>query len=111
MTTATLAHPPGWRVMEDESVPLIDVRRACGLSHNTLDYAIRTGVLPIARQGGHGVKGNTRYVSLSDALLIAACASLAALAGVAVITILRAVRTSGGGIVDGSLVIPLGGLK
>lgn len=100
--TAVMA-PPDWRV-SDGTVPLADVVRTAQCSRASIDVAVRSGLVDVARQGG---RGNARHLRVEDALLIVTVAALAVAAGIAFGALLRAVTSTGGGMTPQGLTIPV----
>jgi hypothetical protein len=90
--------------VSEGTVPIADVVKTAQCSFASIDVATRNGLIPIARRQG---KGNRRYVTLEDALLIMGVAALAVAAGIAFGALLRAVRETGGQVVPQGLMIPV----
>lgn len=90
----------------EELVPLPALTRAlqesgaAGMDRGSREYAIRQGVITPAAGGGHG---RPFMVTWEDALLIALAAVVAAAAGIALVSALRALRNTGAQ-VNGSVV-------
>jgi hypothetical protein len=88
---------------------LADVQRAAGLSRGAVRAAVDEGlVTPTPVRMGPG-QGGGYTVTLDDALLLVACAALALAAGVAFVTMLRVLRSSGATIdpAAGAVVLPI----
>ncbi len=98
--------PAEWRV-SDGTVPLSDVARSAECSYASLDYATRSGLIPVQKMGGPDGRGNARRISVDDALMALAVAALAVAAGLAFVTLLKAVRQTGGTVGASGLTIPL----
>lgn len=106
--TATLAPeappvPSGWRVTPQGTVPVSDVARTTG-DYPAVNYTVRRCGVTVVEQGGHG---RTRYIPVSEALLLVAAAALAMAAGVALAQMYRAMKASGATVGVDSLTIPL----
>ncbi|MCX4429463.1 hypothetical protein [Streptomyces mirabilis] len=95
--------PKGWRVTPQGTVPVSDVARTTG-DYPAVNYTVRRCGVPVIEQGGHG---RTRYISVSEALLLVAAAALAVAAGVALAQMYRAIKTAGATVGPNSLTIPL----
>lgn len=89
---------------DTDLIPLADLADRVGLNRGTQQYAIRNNVIvPANRRGPHG-----RYlVSRDEALLILAAAAISVAIGVALVTVLRTLRSTGAQVTGGSLTIPL----
>ena len=98
--------PAGWRV-SDGTVPLSDVARTAQCSYASLDWAARNGLIDVQKMGGRGGRGNARWITVEDALLVLAVAVLAAAAGMAFGKLLKAVRQTGGTVSPAGMTIPL----
>lgn len=96
--------PAEWRVTPEGTVPVVDVGRTVG-DYGAIDHAIRRGGVRIVSQGG---AGRRRHISLADAVLLFAVATLAAAAGVAISQLYLAVKASGARVDGGAVVLPLG---
>lgn len=103
---ATVTAPEDWRIA-DGTVPLTDVVRTAQCSYRSINHAVEEGLLPIAGKGGAGTHGNTRRITVDDALMILAVAALAVAAGLAFNVLFRSVRETGGRITAEGLTIPL----
>lgn len=106
--TATIAPaappvPEDWRVTPQGTVPVSDVARTTG-DYPAVNYTVRKCGVEIAAQGGHG---RTRYIPVSEALLLVAAAALAVAAGVALAQMYRAIKASGATVAADALTIPL----
>lgn len=106
--TATIAPeapsvPEDWRVTPEGTVPVSDVARTTG-DYPAVNYTVRRCGVPVVDQGGHG---RTRYIPVSEALLLVAAAALAVAAGVALAQMYRAIKASGATVGADSLTIPL----
>lgn len=95
--------PGDWRVTPQGTVPVSDVARTTG-DYPAVNYTVRRCGVPVIDQGGHG---RTRYISVSEALLLVAAAALAVAAGVALAQMYRAIKASGATVGPNSLTIPL----
>ncbi|WP_311701111.1 hypothetical protein [Streptomyces gibsoniae] len=93
--------------MSDGTVPLTDVARTAACSYTSIDQAARKGLVEIARQGGHG---NTRHITVGEALFLVAVAAVAAAATMNFCDMLRAVRQAGATMTAEGLIIPVKGL-
>lgn len=102
--TATALAPKGWRVSPEGAVPVADVVRSAGVSHSSVDYVVRLGLVDVVDQRG---TGRRRYISVEDGLLIMAAAALAVAAGVALAAMFRAVKAQGATVTPGNITIPL----
>ncbi len=100
---ATVTAPEGWRV-EDGAVRLSDVGKTAQCPYSTIQWAARSGLIEVERQGG---QGNARWVRVEDALLIVAVAALAVAAGLAFASLLKAVKDSGARVSPEGLTIPM----
>ncbi|MFF4963242.1 hypothetical protein ACFY2Z_40980 [Streptomyces sp. NPDC001222] len=110
--TATIATAPGpsappvpedWRVTPEGTVPVSDVARTTG-DYPAVNYTVRRCGVTVVEQGGHG---RTRYIPVSEALLLVAAAALALAAGVALAQMFRAIKASGATVSAEALTIPL----
>ena len=102
----TVTLPEDWRV-SNGTVPLADVARTVrqhGCTYASVDQAVRNGLVPVQRKGG---RGNARHITVDDALLVLAVATLAFAAGMAFGAMLRALRQSGATVTPAGLTIPL----
>ncbi|MFG2858583.1 hypothetical protein ACGFZ9_50040 [Streptomyces mirabilis] len=97
------AVPEGWRVTEQGTVPVSDVARTTG-DYPAVNYTVRRCKVPVIEQGG---QGRTRYIPVSEALLLVAAAALAIAAGVALAQMYRAIKASGATVGVDALTIPL----
>jgi hypothetical protein len=88
-----------------ETVPLPEVARAVGMPRSTRDFAVRQGFI---RPLGEGGRGKTMVLPWDEVVLIVAAAVLSAAAGVAITTIIRALRVSGATVAGSTIVIPAG---
>jgi len=105
--TATLAPeappvPADWRVTPQGTVRVSDVARTTG-DYPAVNYTVRRCGVTVVEQGGHG---RTRYIPVSEALLLVAAAALAVAAGVALASMYRAMKTAGATVGTDSLTIP-----
>jgi hypothetical protein len=82
MDAADATVPADWRVTSDGTVPVADVVRSAGVPHGAIDYPVRLG------------------------LIVLAAAALAMAAGVALVAILKAMKTTGAQITPSGLTIP-----
>jgi hypothetical protein len=99
--------PSEWGAGPDGTVPVADVVRSAGVPHGAVDYTIRLGLVPVHAQfGAH----RRRYISREDALMLLAAAALAVAAGVALATIVRAIKATGAQVGPGGLTIPVKGI-
>ena len=95
--------PEDWRVTPEGTVPVSDVARTTG-DYPAVNYTVRRCGVTIASSGGHC---RTRYIPVSEALLLVAAAALALAAGVALAQMFRAIKASGATISVDALTIPL----
>ncbi|MBT2395940.1 hypothetical protein [Streptomyces sp. ISL-100] len=95
--------PEGWRVTPEGTVPVSDVARTTG-DYPAVNYTVRRCGVTIASSGGHC---RTRYIPVSEALLLVAAAALALAAGVALAQMYRAIKASGATVGPNALTIPL----
>lgn len=95
--------PQDWRVTPEGTVPVSDVARTTG-DYPAVNYTVRRCGVTIASSGGHC---RTRYIPVSEALLLVAAAALAMAAGVALAQMYRAIKASGATVGADSLTIPL----
>ena len=102
-TPAALPVPRDWRVTPEGTVPVSDVARTTG-DYPAVNYTVRRCGVTIASQGGHC---RTRYIPVSEALLLVAAAALAMAAGVALAQMYRAIKASGATVGADALTIPL----
>lgn len=86
-------------------IPLPDLGARVGMDHAKQAYAIRKGI--IQTTGTRGANGR-HTVTWEEAALIVAAAALAAVAGIAVVTMLRSLRGAGAQVSSGGVTIPLG---
>lgn len=103
-TSPAESTPKDWRVTPDGSVPVADVVKSAGVPHAAVDYAVRLGLVDVTAQHG---QGRRRYIATSDGLLILAAAALALAAGVALVSMLRAMKATGAMVSANALTIPL----
>lgn len=87
-----------------EFIPLPELARPLGLNMAAQSYAVRKGVItPAPKRGANG-----RYmVTRDEALFLLAAAGIAAAVGIAIVTALRYLRSSGARVSDGAVIIPL----
>ena len=95
--------PEGWRVTSKGTVPVSDVARTTG-DYPAVNYTVRRCGVTVVDQGGHG---RTRYIPVSEALLLVAAAALAVAAGVALAQMYRAIKAAGATVGTDALTIPL----
>ncbi|MDX2854589.1 hypothetical protein PV342_40550 [Streptomyces sp. PA03-3a] len=95
--------PEGWRVTPEGTVRVSDVARTTG-DYESMNYTVRRCGVPVVDQGG---QGRSRYIPVSEALLLVAAAALAVAAGVALAQMYRAIKTTGATVNADSLTIPL----
>lgn len=105
-TAAAPAVPANWRVTPEGTVRVSDVARTTG-DYEAMNYTVRRYGVVVDQHG----QGRSRYIPVSEALLLVAAAALAVAAGVALAQMYRAMKTSGATIGADSLTIPppLGG--
>lgn len=101
MTVDTL--PDSWTVSEG-SVRLSDVVKTAPVSRASIDVATRNGLISVTRKAG---RGDARWISVDEAVLVLSVALLAVAAGIAFGALLRAIRNSGAQITSTGLHIPL----
>lgn len=95
--------PAAWRVTDEGTVRVSDVARTAG-DYESVNYAVRRCGVPVVAQGGHG---RSRYIPVSEGLLLVAAAALAMAAGVALAAMYRALKTGGATVSADALTIPL----
>lgn len=106
--TATLTPPApsvpeGWRVTPEGTVSVSDVARTTG-DYQAVNYTVRRCGVPVV---AHPDYSRTRFIPVSEALLLVAAAALAVAAGVALAAMYRAVKTAGATVGADALTIPL----
>src|SRR4051794_9317395 len=84
-----------------------DVLRRGGISPDSFRRTVDAGLItPTPTRIGAG-RGGGRTITVDDALLLLAVAALAIAAGVAITTMLRAIRAQGGTVSGGNITIPI----
>jgi hypothetical protein len=94
-------------------IPLPDVANLAGMNRGARTYAVEKGIIQTTKgpgAAGYGRQGSY-VVTRDEALLILVSAALAVSIGVAVVTVIKALRNSGASITADSVTIPLSGLK
>lgn len=101
-SSAVLADPwPG-----QNTVSVIDVAREAGVPR----YNVRTVELAgLVEHAGRAGRGGRLMVSKEDALFLLGAAAVAAVAGIALVTVVRALRETGAQVGPGGITIPLPG--
>lgn len=100
--TTAPAIPSGWRVTPEGTVRVSDVARTTG-DYESVNYTVRRYSVTVDQHG----QGRTRYIPVSEALLLVAAAALAMAAGVALAAMYRAIKASGATVGADALTIPL----
>lgn len=95
--------PADWRVTPEGTVRVSDVARTAG-DYQAVNYTVRRYGVPVMAQEG---QGRSRYIPVSEALLLVAAAALALAAGVALAQMYRAIKASGATVGANALTIPL----
>lgn len=105
-TAAAPAVPAEWRVTPEGTVRVSDVARTTG-DYEAVNYTVRRYGVPVVDQHG---QGRSRYIPVSEALLLVAAAALAVAAGVALAQMYRAIKASGAkvGVDSLTILLPLG---
>jgi hypothetical protein len=89
-------------------VPLPDLARTVGMTRGRMLYALEHGLLkPEPRKGSDG----RNMISWEQAVMLCAAVVLAAAAGMAVVTALKALKGSGATVGPTGIVIPLAGVR
>jgi hypothetical protein len=101
-TDAAPAVPANWRVTAQGTVRVSDVARTTG-DYEAVNYTVRRYGVVVDQHG----QGRSRYIPVSEALLLVAAAALAVAAGVALAQMYRAIKASGAQVGANSLTIPL----
>lgn len=102
-STATApAIPAEWRVTPEGTVRVSDVARTTG-DYESVNYTVRKYGVVVDQHG----QGRSRYIPVSEALLLVAAAALAVAAGVALAQMFRAMKASGATVGVNALTIPL----
>lgn len=110
--TATATRPTGtpgpmipnsWRVTPEGTVRVSDVARSTGCEYEAVNYTVRRYGVVVDQYG----QGRSRYIPVSEALLLVAAAALAVAAGVALAQMFRAIKASGATVGADALTIPL----
>ena len=99
---ATPAVPTDWRVTPHGTVRVSDVARTTG-DYEAVNYTVRRYGVVVDQHG----QGRSRYIAVSEALLLVAAAALAVAAGVALAQMYRAIKASGATVGSNALTIPL----
>src|SRR5688500_12474187 len=84
-TAAAPAVPANWRVTPEGTVRVSDVARTTG-DYEAVNYTVRRYGVVVDQHG----QGRSRYIPVSEALLLVAAAALAVAAGVALAQMYRA---------------------
>lgn len=88
-----------------EVIPLPDLGARVGLDRGRQEYAIRKGIIhPSGKRGANG----RHTVTWDEAALIVAAALLAALGGIALVTLIKSLREVGAQVTPAGITIPLG---
>lgn len=85
-------------------VPLPEVARAVGMSHDHTAYALREGLIKSRPERGYR---NSHMLDWDQVVMIVAAAAIAALAGAAIVKIMRSLQESGAQFTPGGVVIPM----
>ncbi|MER5549497.1 hypothetical protein ABT072_45645 [Streptomyces sp. NPDC002589] len=101
-TAAAPAIPADWRVTPEGTVRVSDVARTTG-DYESVNYTVRRYGVVVDQHG----QGRSRYIPVSEALLLVAAAALAIAAGVALAQMFRAIKASGATVGADALTIPL----
>ncbi len=101
-TAAAPAIPADWRVTPEGTVRVSDVARTTG-DYESVNYTVRKYGVVVEQHG----QGRSRYIPVSEALLLVAAAALAVAAGVALAQMFRAIKASGATVGADALTIPL----
>lgn len=100
---ATPSIPDSWRVTPEGTVRVSDVARSTGCEYEAVNYTVRRYGMVVDQHG----QGRSRYIPVSEALLLVAAAALAVAAGVALAQMFRAMKASGATVGADTLTIPL----
>ncbi|MFI6899279.1 hypothetical protein ACIBM4_34750 [Streptomyces sp. NPDC050256] len=94
--------PADWRVTPEGTVRVSDVARTAG-DYQAVNYTVRRYGVVVDQHG----QGRSRYIPVSEALLLVAAAALAMAAGVALAAMYRAMKATGATVSGSGLTIPL----
>lgn len=98
----TLTVPTSWRVTPEGTVRVSDVARSTG-DYEAVNYTVRRYGVVTDQYG----QGRSRYIPVSEALIILAAAALATAAGVALAAMYRAIKAAGATVNGNSLTLTI----